>query len=448
MRNYAEQYQYDDVGNFSRLAHAVPDALGQYQNLWSRTYTPAPTSNRLRSTLVGDGSSSTSVTYVHDKAGNVASMQSGSLPTLDWDYRNQLLHAVGSRGDNYFAYDSGGQRVRKVLVKDNVVKERIYLGTYEIYRERKLGSDTIALDRRTLHLNDDRRRIVLVELLVVGTPATPTNINDGPQRLIRYQLDNHLGSAVVELDSGGRLLSYEEYHPYGTTAYSATDGILAMNRKRYGYTGKERDEETGLGYHGARYYAPWLGRWLSADPAPLGDGTNLYAYARSNPVRFVDKTGTKSASVEPLLTELYRSYEKTHGACLDIDWLARYQEAARANANQSTIGTPNPHALRTNPADTYLRALQTATSGVLPAATMYISQQRGESVETQIEKGELVNTLGNIALSLGAPANKPELETPQAELQEYNWGAPTHENKDSRARRSRNNTLAAELADV
>ncbi|KYF86989.1 hypothetical protein BE17_19765 [Sorangium cellulosum] len=26
-------------------------------------------------------------------------------------------------------------------------------------------------------------------------------------------------------------------------------------------TGKERDEETGLYYYGARYYAAWLGRW-------------------------------------------------------------------------------------------------------------------------------------------------------------------------------------------
>jgi hypothetical protein len=44
-------------------------------------------------------------------------------------------------------------------------------------------------------------------------------------------------------------------------------------------------------YHGARYYAPWLGRWVSPDPAGTADGTNLYAYARNNPVRFADPTG-------------------------------------------------------------------------------------------------------------------------------------------------------------
>jgi len=36
--------------------------------------------------------------------------------------------------------------------------------------------------------------------------------------------------------------------------------------KRYRYEGKERDEESGLYYHGARYYMPWLCRWTAVDP--------------------------------------------------------------------------------------------------------------------------------------------------------------------------------------
>jgi hypothetical protein len=58
--------------------------------------------------------------------------------------------------------------------------------------------------------------------------------------LTRYQLDNHLGSAYLELDDAGRVISYEEYHPYGTTAYHATGASIEVSRKRYRYTGKER----------------------------------------------------------------------------------------------------------------------------------------------------------------------------------------------------------------
>ncbi len=64
---------------------------------------------------------------------------------------------------------------------------------------------------------------------------------------------------------------------------------------RYRYTGKERDEESGLYYYGARYYAPWLGRWTSCDPAGFVDGPNLFAYALNNPVGANDPYGTQAA---------------------------------------------------------------------------------------------------------------------------------------------------------
>jgi RHS repeat-associated protein len=65
--------------------------------------------------------------------------------------------------------------------------------------------------------------------------------------------------------------------------------------KRYRHTGKERDEESGFSYHGARYCASWLGRWVSPDPAGvIAEGTNLYRYSRDNPVRYSDSRGTQS----------------------------------------------------------------------------------------------------------------------------------------------------------
>ena len=57
--------------------------------------------------------------------------------------------------------------------------------------------------------------------------------------------------------SNGGVITYEEYHPYGTTAWWAEKSGIQVSRKRYRYTGKEKDEETGLYYHGARYYAAW-----------------------------------------------------------------------------------------------------------------------------------------------------------------------------------------------
>lgn len=44
-------------------------------------------------------------------------------------------------------------------------------------------------------------------------------------------------------------------------------------------------------HYGYRYYKPWAGRWLSADPAGTIDGLNLYRMVRNNPVTLRDSDG-------------------------------------------------------------------------------------------------------------------------------------------------------------
>jgi RHS repeat-associated protein len=58
--------------------------------------------------------------------------------------------------------------------------------------------------------------------------------------------------------------------------------------------GKERDEETGLDYFGARYYAPWLARWTATDPSPAE--CNLYVYCTDSPVDLIDPDGRQPAN--------------------------------------------------------------------------------------------------------------------------------------------------------
>src|SRR5262249_58005375 len=122
--------------------------------------------------------------------------------------------------------------------------------------------------------------VALIETVVAPAPAGPS--------LIRYQLGSHLGSTSVELDGGGALITYEEFHPFGTSAFQGGRSAAEVSLKRYRYTGKERDEETGLCYFGARYSACWLGRWLSPDPAELAEGVDVYVYVGNNPVPFRD----------------------------------------------------------------------------------------------------------------------------------------------------------------
>jgi len=103
---------------------------------------------------------------------------------------------------------------------------------------------------------------------------------------------NHLQSASLELDESAEIISYEEYHPYGTTSYQAMNAAIKAVAKRYRYTGKERDEESGLYYHGARYYIPWLARWSASDPLESKyAGWSPYNYVKCNPIMDTDNTG-------------------------------------------------------------------------------------------------------------------------------------------------------------
>ncbi|MEI7997511.1 MAG: RHS repeat-associated core domain-containing protein [Methylococcaceae bacterium] len=124
----------------------------------------------------------------------------------------------------------------------------------------------------------------------MGSPLTEGNDGSPPQ-LIRHQFGNHLGSASLELDANAQVISYEEYTPYGSTSYQAVNKAIKAAAKRYRYTGKERDEETGYTYHGARYYAAWLGRWISCDPAGLAGGINSFTYGLNNPIKLIDPNG-------------------------------------------------------------------------------------------------------------------------------------------------------------
>jgi RHS repeat-associated protein len=108
-----------------------------------------------------------------------------------------------------------------------------------------------------------------------------------PEVKVKYYFGDHLGSSSVVAGELGSWINREEYTPYGETSFGS------FSRKRFRFTGKERDEESGVYYHGARYYAPWLSRWLTSDPSGMSDGVNLYSYVRNRPTRLQDPTGTQ-----------------------------------------------------------------------------------------------------------------------------------------------------------
>jgi RHS repeat-associated protein len=132
-----------------------------------------------------------------------------------------------------------------------------------------------------------------------------------------YYHSDHLGSAQVISNADGQEYERIEYTPYGELWIEKASAASNIDIP-YRFTGKERDEETGLYYYGARYLDSKASRWLSTDPA-LGEyipgapvdnearkqnqslpgiggvfntvNLHLYHYAGNNPVKYVDPDG-------------------------------------------------------------------------------------------------------------------------------------------------------------
>jgi RHS repeat-associated protein len=287
-RAYTQEYQYDPVGNIESLKHYIVE--NTTERGLTRKFTLAQDdeniqkTNRLNTLTVSD---KTMYSYAYDKSGNL--IKEGSLRHFEWDHSDHMRAFYTRSGDggsandySHYLYDSSGQRVKKLVgTSDKLYQVALYIdGVFEYHR---LVRPSNTVENNTIHVTDNRSRIALVR---VGD-AFP---DDGaPEKKVKYHVGDHLGSSNVVIDEDGNFINREEYYPYGETSFGG------FARKRYRFTEKERDEESGLYYHGARYYMSWLGRWINCDPSGITDGLNLFVYVQNRPINMFDAEGNEGS---------------------------------------------------------------------------------------------------------------------------------------------------------
>lgn len=340
LANYREQFTYDAAGNLQTLIHSGA------QSYTRRTVTSATSNRSLLAEddwLPGEGE----IAERFDANGNLLEVARGQR--LLWDARNKLRQVkpvVRDSGDDdseHYVYDADGRRVRKVrqTKADNQLQSREvrYLPGIEKYSDSNGANVWHVLDVQT------GLGRVSWTVWVQGTPPT-VKTSWG-----RYVLADHLGSATVELDESGMLISREHYYPFGgTTVWTAVDDTSARFKTRR-YSGKEQDA-SGLYDYGLRYYAPWLGRWINPDPGGDIDGLNRYRFVRNNPSTMPDLDGrmprrssvvgsTDTPPTEPTLTLLY-GFSDARDAYLDELGPQEDTDLVRIDSMNEVIGIDFP----------------------------------------------------------------------------------------------------------
>ncbi|ROP61775.1 insecticidal toxin complex protein TccC [Enterobacter sp. BIGb0383] len=281
--NYVRTYTYDAAGNLARIRHTPATGSG-----YTTDITVSDRSNKaVLSTLT---TKPAEVDALFTAGGQQKQLLQGQ--TLQWTPRNELLKVTpvvrdGSVDDSEsYRYDNGGQRVLKVSVQktsNSMQTQRVmYLPGLEV-RTTTLGT----AEKESLQVITVGEAGRAQVRALHWESGRPDNIsNDG----LRYSYNTLTGSGILELDGDGNVISMEEYYPYGGTAVLSARSQTEVDYKTIRYSGKERDA-TGLYYYGFRYYQPWAGRWLCADPAGTVDGLNLFRMVRNNPVTLEDKDG-------------------------------------------------------------------------------------------------------------------------------------------------------------
>ena len=179
--------------------------------------------------------------------------------------------------------------------------DRLYSSCQNQSDERHLENDNLECIRG-LVWDDDilRRRLKDTPSRLMSAPEFDlssfddimlyyANHND-PETEVYFYHSDHLGSASWITDATGMPVQHLQYLPYGE---QYVDQRASGYHERFTFTGKEKDEETGYGYFGARYMDHELmTMWLSVDPmADKYPSISPYAYCAWNPMKLVDTDG-------------------------------------------------------------------------------------------------------------------------------------------------------------
>jgi RHS repeat-associated protein len=260
-QTWKQGFKYeDDSGQYGQFGNRRIDAANTTASLITENPLFDPNTNRIQP----QGGEH----YHYDPAGNLDTDKVGNTFSYDADNKQKEYNGGWQNGGATYIYDGDGHRVKKLTGNTTTVF------VYNILGE------------------------------LVAEYSDATSVGSGGTN---YLTADNLGTPRVVTGQNSNVISRHDYLPFGEELGAGTGGRTTAqgyptgpgaDGVRQQFTQKERDNETGLDYFGARYFASAQGRFTSADPVFMNgerrfspQDINLYAYCGNNPLTHIDPDG-------------------------------------------------------------------------------------------------------------------------------------------------------------
>ncbi|WP_339734884.1 SpvB/TcaC N-terminal domain-containing protein [uncultured Gimesia sp.] len=324
-------YTYDQVSNILRIDDLRPTSVVPFNDPRRNTQVfSLDDAYRLRSasyvTGPPDVDATTSVAFKFDRIGNrLEKTASGVLPNDEHWKRGlgKASYATRSNQNGAVATQSGPHAMLSSDQGSNLKYDESGAATQ--YDEKELTRDawgritqvtdagnTIAKYRyshrgnRLLKVTEDRVYYPFKEVRDSTATGLRHYLLNGSERLVcytngqrRFHHYDHINSMILSTADDASKLEEIAYLPYGAIRNITKDAQNTLS-STFRFSGKERDEESGLIYFQARYMNSSIGSFFESDPLLFSSkhslltmplSKNPYSYGLANPNAFIDPDG-------------------------------------------------------------------------------------------------------------------------------------------------------------